>query len=105
MCGFGVVSVRTLGFAACFQVVSFRLYGPECGKYFLGALVLGEGLQRHGAGIPYVLLHTPDVPADYVHALTVQGWSCKQVEYVSQVSWSLFKRLGGQRADKSTYGT
>ena len=35
-------------FFCILPVASLRLYGPECGKYFLGALVLGEGLQRHG---------------------------------------------------------
>ncbi|CAK9042448.1 Uncharacterized protein R707 [Durusdinium trenchii] len=67
------------------------LYGPACHKYFLGALVLGEGLQRYGSGITALLMHTPDVPKRYLEALSAAGWLCREVEYLSKVAWALFK--------------
>ena len=67
------------------------LYGPMCHTYFLGALVLGWGLQMYGGASPErVLLHTSDVPVRYVSALGLAGWTCKQVEYLSGVAGCLF---------------
>lgn len=73
------------------------LYGPQCHNYFLGALVLGEGLQRFGGGITSLLLHTADVPQSYLQALAAAGWVCRQVEYLTKVAWSLFKNWKGSR--------
>eukprot|EP00438_Fugacium_kawagutii_P018030 Skav216299 [mRNA] locus=scaffold494:135540:149103:- [translate_table: standard] len=72
------------------------LYGPQCHSYFLGALVLGEGLQRFGGGITALLLHTADVPQNYLEALA-SAVSSHQVQYLSKVSWSLFKNWKGSR--------
>ena len=66
------------------------LYGPRCHAYFLGALVLGWGLARHGGARERVLLHTEDVPAGYVAALAASGWLCHGVAYLSGVSSALF---------------
>eukprot|EP00434_Breviolum_minutum_P025287 symbB.v1.2.022341.t1/scaffold1934.1/size95668/7 len=73
------------------------LYGPQCHHYFLGALVLGEGLQRFGGSITRLLLHTADVPKSYLEALATAGWVCREVEYLSKVAWSLFKNWHGSR--------
>lgn len=67
------------------------LYGPRCHRYFLGALVLGHGLQRFGgSSAERLLMHTPDVPVTYINALTLAGWSCREVEYIKDVSFAFF---------------
>ncbi|CAE8622817.1 unnamed protein product [Polarella glacialis] len=69
------------------------LYGPRCHSYFLGALVLGEGLRRFGGLAPnriLLLMHTPDVPKAYLDALTRAGWTCREVEYIREVTFGLF---------------
>mmetsp|Transcript_48844 Transcript_48844/g.139831 ORF Transcript_48844/g.139831 Transcript_48844/m.139831 type:complete len:454 (+) Transcript_48844:92-1453(+) len=66
------------------------LYGAECHSYFLGALVLGWGLLQYGGAPARVLLHTPDVPGVYVAALELAGWTCQEVQYLSNVAGSLF---------------
>lgn len=74
------------------------LYGPSCHEYFLGALVLGHGLLKHGGSsgstspplVDRVLLYTPDVPEVYLQALEMVGWTNKRVEYLSGVSRSYF---------------
>merc|ERR1711879_1055705 len=67
------------------------IYGPSCHKYFLGALVLGWGLQQHGGKkAERVLLYTYDVPTQYREVLRAVGWTCRQVEYLSSVARVLF---------------
>lgn len=83
------------GGAAQYAYVTL-LYGPRCHLYFLGALVLGFGLQRHAGPTPngtkpaLVLLHTSDVPQQYVTALAASGWLCQCVDYLSSVARALF---------------
>jgi len=52
---------------------------------------MGWGLLRHGGeGPTRVLLHTPDVPRQYVDMLSAVGWSCECVAYLGGVSSALF---------------
>mmetsp|Transcript_82966 Transcript_82966/g.173713 ORF Transcript_82966/g.173713 Transcript_82966/m.173713 type:complete len:508 (+) Transcript_82966:152-1675(+) len=67
------------------------LYGPSCHSYFLGALALGHGLTKYAApGPARVLLHTEDVPRQYLEVLTLAGWQCQQVAYISKVAQNFF---------------
>eukprot|EP00439_Symbiodinium_sp_Y106_P056443 s1321_g7.t3 len=80
------------------------LYGGECDKYFLGALVVAEGLRRFatesrtGQTSSLLLLHTYDVPKAYIEALTTAGWKCKEVDYIYKgVARALFKNYWTSR--------
>lgn len=67
------------------------IYGKGCHSYFLGALVLGWGLQHHTASGPArVLMHTSDVPPTYLAILQMSGWQCRCVEYISDVAGNFF---------------
>ena len=72
------------------------LYGKECDKYFLGALVVAEGLRQFANGredVPLLLLHTWDVPKTYITSLSKAGWVCKEVGYLHKgVAKALFKK-------------
>eukprot|EP00930_Biecheleria_cincta_P089523 TRINITY_DN78850_c0_g1_i1.p1 TRINITY_DN78850_c0_g1~~TRINITY_DN78850_c0_g1_i1.p1 ORF type:complete len:546 (-),score=97.69 TRINITY_DN78850_c0_g1_i1:29-1666(-) len=76
------------------------LYGPSCHSYFLGALVLVEGLRRFGGLTPSmlpVLMHTADVPESYRKVLEQAGWICRQVDYIKDVSRNLFHNWWNSR--------
>jgi len=63
------------------------LYGSGV-EYFLGALVLGWALKKHGCEEDRLLLYTEDVPDAFLDALQVY-WTLKQVDYL-QGDRSLF---------------
>lgn len=76
------------------------LYGPSCHSYFLGALVLVEGLRRFGglsSSVVPVLMHTPDVPQSYCKVLEQAGWICREVDYIKDVARSLFHNWRSSR--------
>ena len=79
------------------------LYGSECDKYFLGALVVAEGLRQFAKScaedhVPLLLMHTDDVPEAYVASLTKAGWVCKEVGYLyTGVARALFKNFRTSR--------
>jgi len=62
------------------------LWGANAG-YALGALVLGSRLQELSPHIDRVLVHTDDVPRNYLEAFEKGGlWQLHQVDYIDGVS-------------------
>lgn len=67
------------GFAVC-------VWGANAG-YALGALVLGRRLQELSSHIDRILLHTDDVPLNYLDAFSCDDlWQLRQVDYVDGVA-------------------
>lgn len=56
------------------------LYGSKA-EYFLGALVIGSSLKASGSVKDRVLLHTDDVPEEYLQTLG-EFWILRQVQYL-----------------------
>ena len=72
------VSSGRFAFAAC-------LWGANAG-YAFGALVLGARLREVSPAIKRVLLHTDDVPKNYLEALGHDGlWELRVVNYIDGV--------------------
>ena len=62
------------------------LWGANAG-YALGALVLGSRLQELSPQIDRVIVHTDDVPKNYLEAFEKDSlWNLQQVEYIDGVS-------------------
>ena len=61
------------------------LWGANAG-YALGALVLGSRLQELSPGIDRVIVHTDDVPRNYLEAFEKDGlWQLHKVDYIDGV--------------------
>jgi len=84
------------------------LYGEDCYKYFLGALVLGWGLMTEGSDCfpelhtscvkpRSILMYTSDVPPAYLQVLAALGWQLVEVQYLSNVSQRLFRNHSTNR--------
>ncbi len=62
------------------------LWGANAG-YALGALVLGLRLQELSPHIARVIIHTDDVPSNYLEAFQKDGlWQLRKVDYIDGVS-------------------
>ena len=73
-----LVSSGRFAFAAC-------LWGANAG-YAFGALVLGTRLREVSPTIKRVLLHTDDVPSNYLEAFAHDGlWDLHSVNYIDGV--------------------
>jgi len=75
------------------------LYGKDPAalfSYVLGAMVLGFALRRFGGDNDRVLLHTPDVPQNFLEVLS-KFWTLKQVGYWRGVSLRMFQNAKQSR--------
>eukprot|EP00928_Gymnodinium_smaydae_P024789 TRINITY_DN19954_c0_g2_i1.p1 TRINITY_DN19954_c0_g2~~TRINITY_DN19954_c0_g2_i1.p1 ORF type:complete len:937 (+),score=125.99 TRINITY_DN19954_c0_g2_i1:87-2897(+) len=70
------------------------LYGDKL-EYFLGALVTGWSLKSTGSTITRLLLHTADVPKEFLSVLT-QFWCLREVDYLEGCS-NLYKNYANSR--------
>lgn len=62
------------------------LWGANAG-YALGALVLGQRLKELSPNIERVMLHTDDVPSNYLEAFEKDGlWQLRRVDYIDGVA-------------------
>merc|ERR1719401_2417127 len=70
------------------------LYGDKV-EYFLGALVTGWSLKATGTKKDLLLLHTDDVPTEFLELLA-QFWILREVEYL-EGSPKMYKNYSSSR--------